>query len=173
MLVAHKQTTLGRGQVISHSREIISGTKACRIRPDSSRTNKGIIIGVQIARLPYIFYSFARLPHKRNLFCLPRQKGFFLAFWAKIRRNQAISGFQAVDRPSGSPIFCYHDAKTVENAGVLFAFLSSVKNAKKIRVGRIWTPKHVKRCMKRTILSRPTLDFYAIICYNTKTSKIT
>lgn len=29
------------------------------------------------------------LRHKRNVFCLPRQKAFFSAFWAKIGQNQA------------------------------------------------------------------------------------
>ena len=75
--------------------------------------------------------------HKRNVFCLPRQKAFLLAFRAKIGQNKGKSGFQAVDQPSGSPFFCFQDAKKVENAGVLFAFLCSAKNTKKIRVGRI------------------------------------
>ncbi len=42
-----------------------------------------------------------------------------------------------MDRPSGSPIFSFQDAKTAKNAGVLFAFLSSAKKTKKIRGGWI------------------------------------
>ena len=77
------------------------------------------------------------LTHERNAICLPRQKAFLLAFWAKIGQNKGKSGFQMVEQPSGSPILCYQDAKTVDNAGVLFAFLCSAKIIKKVRVGRI------------------------------------
>ena len=36
-----------------------------------------------------------------------------------------------------SPIFCFQPSKMPENAGVLFAFLSSVKKRKKCWGGRI------------------------------------
>ena len=75
--------------------------------------------------------------HKRNVFCLPRQRAFLLAFQAKNGQKQAFSGSNAVNRLQRSPIFCYQNAKTVENAGILFAFLCSAKNTKKVRVGRI------------------------------------
>ncbi len=77
------------------------------------------------------------LRHQRNLSCLPGQERFFRAFWTKNRQNQANAGFGAVDRLLRGPIFCSPGPKTVRNAGVLFAFLCSVKNAKKGRSGWI------------------------------------
>ena len=69
--------------------------------------------------------------HQRNLFCLPRQKGFFLAFWGKNGLNMGKSGFDAVDWLLRSPIFCFQRQEQPENAGVLFAFLCSVKKEQK------------------------------------------
>ena len=71
------------------------------------------------------------LRHQRNLFCLPRQKGFFLAFWGKNGLNMGKSGFDAVDWLLRSPIFCFQRQEQPENAGVLFAFLCSVKKEQK------------------------------------------
>ena len=45
--------------------------------------------------------------HKRNLFCLPRQERFFLAFWAKYKANHRKMGFGAVDRLLRSPFFAF------------------------------------------------------------------
>ncbi len=50
---------------------------------------------------------FGATSHKRNLFCLPRQERFFLAFWAKYRGNIEKSGFGAGDRLLRSPIFAF------------------------------------------------------------------
>ena len=82
--------------------------------------------------LTSILVRLYALSHKRNLFCLPRQKGFFLAFWAKNGQNIGVSGFQTVNQPSGSTIICFQDAKTVGNAGVHFAFFCFVKYNKKV-----------------------------------------
>ena len=76
------------------------------------------------------------LRHQRNLFCLPQQKRFFLAFWAKNGQNTVKSGFGAVDQPLRSPIFCVQAPETGNNAGVLFAFLCSVKKEQKGVGGR-------------------------------------
>ena len=77
------------------------------------------------------------LTNERNLFCLPEQKRFLLAFWSKIGQIEAKSGFKTVDQPSGSPIFSFQTEKMVKNGGVLFAFLFSVKKSKKRRGGWI------------------------------------
>lgn len=63
--------------------------------------------------------------HKRNLFCLPRQERFFLAFWAKYRANHRKTGFGAVDWLLRSPFSCvqqyngpiisYHNSKNYLN----------------------------------------------------------
>lgn len=45
--------------------------------------------------------------HKRNLFCLPRQERFFLAFRAKYRANNRKTGFGAVDWLLRSPFFAF------------------------------------------------------------------
>ena len=66
--------------------------------------------------------------HKRNLFCLPRQERFFLAFWAKYRANNRKTGFGTVDRLLRSPIFCFQRQKQSENAGVQIEFLCSASN---------------------------------------------
>ena len=88
----------------------------------------------------YVSYLLDSLTHhKRNVFCLPRQKAFFSAFWAKIGQNQAKQGFGAVDRLLRSPIFCFRRQEKPENAGVLFAFLCSVKKTKKCPPSGIWT----------------------------------
>jgi hypothetical protein len=42
-----------------------------------------------------------------------------------------------VDQPSGSPIFLFLAVKTVENAGVLFAFLYDNKEQQKVTSDRI------------------------------------
>ncbi len=42
-------------------------------------------------------FESLRVRHERNLFCLPRQERFFLAFWAKNEQNTVKSGFEAVD----------------------------------------------------------------------------
>jgi hypothetical protein len=42
------------------------------------------------------------------------------------------SGFGAVDRLLRSPIFCFQQPETAENAGVLFAFLYSYKERTKV-----------------------------------------
>ena len=78
----------------------------------------------------------AMLHHQRNLFCLPQQKRFFLAFWAKNGQNTVKSGFGAVDQPLRSPIFCVQAPETGNNAGVLFTFLCSVKKEQKGVGGR-------------------------------------
>ncbi len=72
-------------------------------------------------------------PGKRkcSCFCLPRQKRFFRAFWAKNGQNTVKSGFGAGDQPLRSPIFCVQAPETGNNAGVLFAFLCSVKKEQK------------------------------------------
>ena len=85
----------------------------------------------------YVSSLLGSLLHERTVFCLPRQKAFLFAFWAKIGQNIGISGFQAVNQPTRSPIFCFQDTKSVENAGVLFAFLYAAKNSKKIQGGWI------------------------------------
>ena len=66
--------------------------------------------------------------HKRNLFCLPRQERFFLAFWAKYKANHRKMGFGAVDRLLRSPIFCFQRQKQSENAGVHIKFLCFASN---------------------------------------------
>lgn len=85
------------------------------------------------AFLSIVLYLIARLSHKRNLFCLPRQERFFLAFRAKYRANIRKTGFGAVDRLLRSPIFCFQRQKLHENTGVLFEFLCSAKNTKVFR----------------------------------------
>ena len=74
-----------------------------------------------------------------NLFCLPRQERFFLAFWAEKGQNTVKSGFGAVDRLLRSPIYCFQGSKTVKDDGVLFEFLCSVKKEQKGLGGRTRT----------------------------------
>ena len=66
--------------------------------------------------------------HKRNLFCLPRQERFFLAFWAKYRANIRKTGFGSVDWLLRSSIFCFQRQKQSENVGVQIEFLCSASN---------------------------------------------
>ena len=66
--------------------------------------------------------------HKRNLFCLPRQERFFLAFCAKYKANHRKMGFGAVDWLLQSPIFCFQRQKQSENAGVHIEFLCFASN---------------------------------------------
>ncbi len=66
--------------------------------------------------------------HKRNLFCLPRQERFFLAFCAKYKANHRKMGFGAVDWLLKSPIFCFQRQKQSENAGVHIEFLCFASN---------------------------------------------
>lgn len=75
-------------------------------------------------------YGFeSRWPHhKRNLFCLPRQERFFLAFRSKYRANHRKMGFGAVDRLLRSPIFCFQRQKQSENVGVHIEFLCFASN---------------------------------------------
>lgn len=77
-------------------------------------------------------FNVSRLPHhKRNLFCLPRQKGLFLAFWKK-------SGiYSYIGLPDGGsavrkPVFSFQAAKTIRNAGV-FCVSLLCKELKKTR----------------------------------------
>ena len=76
---------------------------------------------------------FGATSHKRNLFCLPRQERFFLAFWAKYRANNRKTGFGAVNWLLRSSIFCFQRQKLPENTGVLFEFLCSIKKTKVFR----------------------------------------
>ncbi|MBR5409846.1 MAG: hypothetical protein IK104_04175, partial [Clostridia bacterium] len=92
----------------------------------------GVLLGV--LSLKSVLLGVLR--HERNLFCLPRQKRFFLAFWAKNRQNTVKSGFGAVDQSLWSPFFCVQRLEQPENAGVLFAFLCSAKNEQKVIGGR-------------------------------------
>lgn len=78
-------------------------------------------------------YHYGALSHKRNLFCLPRQERFFLAFRAKYRANIRKTGFGAVDWLLRSSIFCFQRQKLPENTGVLFAFLCSAEKTKVFR----------------------------------------
>ena len=110
-----------------------------------------------------IFESY-KWSHKRNLFCLPRQKGFFLAFWAKKGRNQANSGFKAVNRLQRSPIFSFSGRKK------RVSFRRSLhKQRTPKRINRVGLePRNTQVCSNASILSRLSLDFTAIICYNIK-----
>ena len=70
---------------------------------------------------------------KRNLstttFCVfLRPFGVFRGFSGFLSLK---TGFRAASQLFRSPFFCFPDAKTAKNAGVLFAFLSSVKESKK------------------------------------------
>ena len=62
--------------------------------------------------------------HKRNLFCLPRQKGFFLAFLVKKRANIGKIGLSGGRSAVRKPFFSLQDAKTVKNAVLPAADLS-------------------------------------------------
>ena len=92
-------------------------------------------VQVRMGATPWRFKSSCP-HHQRNLFCLPRQKRFFLAFWGKNGQNTVKSGFGAGDQPLRSPIFCFQQPETAENAGVLFAFLCSAKKEQKGVGGR-------------------------------------
>ena len=115
--------------------------------------------------------GFESLPlrHKRNLFCLPRQERFFIAFWAKYRGNIEKSGCGAVERLLRSPILCFQRQKQPENAGVLIEFLCSVKKEKKCLGGGSRTQqgqKYIRFTLSSTILSPPLLENCDTLCYN-------
>ena len=75
-----------------------------------------------------ILLRLVTLSHKRNLFCLPRQERFFLAFRAKYRANKRKTGFGAVDRLLRSPVFCVQQQKYTEIAVVQIEFLCFASN---------------------------------------------
>ena len=64
------------------------------------------------------------LIHQRNLFCLLRQKRFFLAFGAKNWQNTVKSGSEAVNRLLQSPIFHIRATKTAKTLVYFLRFFA-------------------------------------------------
>ena len=64
-------------------------------------------------------------------------KGVFSCILGKNKAKSCNFGLQSGRSTIRKPGFCFQDAKTRKNAGVLFAFLCSAKNAKNIRDGGI------------------------------------
>ena len=80
-----------------------------------------------------------RSANKETSFVYHDKRGFSLLFGrktGKIRQNKRKTGSGAEDRPRRSPIFCVQAPETGNNAGVLFAFLCSVKKEQKGVGGR-------------------------------------
>ena len=78
---------------------------------------------------------YSPLDHQRNLFCLPRQKRFFLAFWAKSSEKQVDygqNGLRSNFTAASEPVFFIQAPKAAENAGVLLGVLYGCKELLKV-----------------------------------------
>ena len=71
------------------------------------------------------------------------------------------SGFGAVDRLLRSPIYCFQGSKTVKDAGVLFAFLCSVKKEQKGVGGK--TRAQYKAISKIVVDKPQTIEYNLIV----------